>query len=77
MSAEESTGKRFLTCLDLARGTRFWQVPIPYSIHHHHDFNAAASSTPVVHEGPFSSDRARQDPDCCRCATLRLPRSAE
>ncbi|MFM7322793.1 MAG: PQQ-binding-like beta-propeller repeat protein [Armatimonadota bacterium] len=51
MSADETTGTRFLTCLDLVRGERLWQVPIAYPIHHHHDFNAAASSTPVVHDG--------------------------
>jgi outer membrane protein assembly factor BamB len=50
-SAEESTGKRHLLCINSADGREIWRKTYDFSAYPHHQFNTAASSTPVVDEG--------------------------
>jgi len=47
-SADEEKGKRYLLCLSAADGRRLWTRSYDFTAYSHHEFNTAASSTPVV-----------------------------
>ena len=47
-SAQESTGKRHVLCLDASNGRRLWIRSYDFSAYPRHAFNSAASSTPAV-----------------------------
>ncbi len=47
-SAEEAQGKRHVLCLDTAKGNILWTKSYPYKPYNRHEYNTAASATPVV-----------------------------